>query len=171
MSASLNGDYHTSPLDQYQESGNRRLIVRRASNIPPTKIRWLCDKLIPLGRVTGIVGYPGRGKSLLTIDLAAAVSNGAAWPAGNSTVKRGRVIILSAEDPPSDTIVPRLAAAGADLTRISVIEAVKAGGEVLHFDFARDLQRAEHENKVDAAEAPARAARRHRPDNVLPGKN
>ena len=140
MSASLNGDYYTSPIDQFQESGNRRLIVQRASNIPPTKIPWLCDNVIPSGRVTGIVGYPGQGKSLLASDLAAAVSNGAAWPAGNSTAKRGRVIILSAEDHPSDTLVPRLTAAGADLTRISIVVAVKDGGAELDFDLGCDLR-------------------------------
>ena len=140
MSASLNGDYYTVPLDQYQELGNCRLILRRASDITPEEIRWLCDKVIPLGRVTGIVGYPGQGKSLLTINLAATVSNGAAWPAGYSTVKRGRVIILSAEDSPSDTLVPRLVAAGADLTRISVVEAVKDGGAERDFDLGRDLR-------------------------------
>jgi putative DNA primase/helicase len=140
MSASLNGDYYTSPLDQFQESGNRRLIVQRASNIPPTKIPWLCDNVIPSGRVTGIVGYPGQGKSLLASDLAAAVSNGAAWPAGDSTIKRGRVIILSAEDPPSDTLVPRLMGADADLTRISIIEAVTDAGVKRDFELACDLQ-------------------------------
>jgi putative DNA primase/helicase len=117
-----------------------RLIIRRASNIVPEKIHWLRDKLIPMGRVTGIVGYPGQGKSLLTSHLAAAISTGAAWPAGNSRIKRARVIILSAEDPPGDTLVPRLMAAGADLRRISIIEAVKDAGAKRDFDFARDLQ-------------------------------
>jgi putative DNA primase/helicase len=140
MSVSLNGDYYTSPLNQFQESGNRRLIMQRASNITPEKIRWLRDKVIPLGKVTGIVGYPGQGKSLLTTDLAAAVSNAAAWPAGNSTVKRRHVIILSAEDSPSDMLVPRLAAAGADLRRINIVDAVNDGGAKRDFDLACDLQ-------------------------------
>src|SRR5258708_4426704 len=89
------------------------IIMVRASDITPQKIDWLRDKVILNRRVTGIVGSPEQGKSLLTTDLAAAVSTGAPWPTGSSAGKRGQVIILSAEDHPDDTIVPRLKAAGA----------------------------------------------------------
>jgi len=43
-------------------------------------VRWLWPGRVPLGKVTLIVGDPGRGKSLLALDMAARVTRGAAWP-------------------------------------------------------------------------------------------
>jgi RecA-family ATPase len=56
-------------------------------------------------------------KSLLTLDLAARVSTGRPFP-GDESCPCGGVVILSGEDTLSDTIRPRLEAAGADLSRI-----------------------------------------------------
>ena len=44
---------------------------------------------------------------------------------GEGRAPVGNVIILSAEDGPSDTIIPRLLAAGADLNRVYVVSAVR----------------------------------------------
>lgn len=51
---------------------------------------------------------------------------GREWPVTRDSAPLGSVIILSAEDDPKDTIRPRLEAAGADLTKIHLIEAVRA---------------------------------------------
>jgi putative DNA primase/helicase len=52
------------------------------------------------------------------------VSTGGDWPRGEGTARRGDVIYISAEDSAADTIRPRLEAAGADLERVHIIEAV-----------------------------------------------
>ena len=52
------------------------------ADIQPTRLRWLWPGRIPLGKVTVIAGDPGVGKSLVTIDMAARVSNGTQWPDG-----------------------------------------------------------------------------------------
>ena len=85
------------------------------------------------------MGDPGLGKSVLSLDLAARVSTGAPWPhaAGRSDI--GDVLILSAEDDPADTIVPRLMAVGADLNRIFILKGVKKGDQVQYFSLAEDL--------------------------------
>jgi AAA domain len=67
-------------------------------------VEWLWPGRIPLGMLTMLVGDPGLGKSLLTIDLAARTTRAGA-----------AVLLLSAEDSPSATIRPRLEAAQADL--------------------------------------------------------
>ena len=46
----------------------------------PTPIVWLWPGRIAIGKLTMLSGDPGLGKSLLTIDLSARVSIGAAWP-------------------------------------------------------------------------------------------
>src|SRR4030065_2042081 len=70
-------------------------------------------------------GDPGRGKSQATVSMAAVVSTGGRWPVDRSQCTPGSVVILSAEDGAADTIRPRLEAAGADLTRCYVIDAVR----------------------------------------------
>jgi putative DNA primase/helicase len=89
-------------------------------------VQWLWFGRIALGKVTLIAGDPGLGKSFVTLDIAARVSCGAAWPdAPEIKTTAGGVVLLSAEDDVADTIRPRLDAAGADVRRISALQAVR----------------------------------------------
>jgi hypothetical protein len=78
-----------------------------------------------------LAGNPGLGKSQVTAHMAAIVSTGGYWPVDGTSAEPGNVVILSAEDDPEDTIRPRLEAAGADLSRVFVLEAVvdQLGGD------------------------------------------
>lgn len=85
----------------------------KASEIKPERLRWFWQPYLPLGKLSMIAGQPGQAKSAFTVWLAAENSRGRldlSEPAGT--------IMLSAEDDPADTIVPRLKAAGADLNRV-----------------------------------------------------
>jgi AAA domain/Bifunctional DNA primase/polymerase, N-terminal len=121
------------------------MVIVRASEIMPERVNWIWPGIIASGRVTGLAGYPGLGKSYVSIDIAATVSTGRNWPGGtNSSV--GEVVILSAEDDAADTVVPRLIAAGADCTRIHFVKAVKdEDGAERVFNLAVDLDRLERE--------------------------
>ena len=93
-----------------------------------------------------VAGHPGLGKSQVCVSLAAIVTTGGLWPVDRTRCERGTVLILSAEDDPEDTIRPRLEAAGADLARIHVLEAVEeqqADGGIARraFSLADDLSR------------------------------
>lgn len=93
---------------------------------------WLWQWWIPHGTLTVLDGDPGLGKSTLTLDLAARVSRGAPMPPDNDLAATGEpasVILLSAEDDPECTVRPRLEAAGANLRRIHILEAVSHGDE------------------------------------------
>jgi hypothetical protein len=46
------------------------------SEIEPVEVDWLWPTRIPAGRITLLVGLPGKGKSLVTVDMAARVSTG-----------------------------------------------------------------------------------------------
>src|SRR5262249_6783705 len=74
--------------------------------------------------LTTFSGDPKLGKSFVTLSIAAAVSRGAPLPDDDPPDRPGSVILLSAEDDPARTIVPRLCAAGADLTRIHILESI-----------------------------------------------
>ncbi len=92
--------------------------ARLLADVGPEPVRWLWPERIPLGKLTVIEGDPAVGKSTLVYDLAARYSSGRPWPDGQQGEGGGRVLLLSAEDDAADTIVPRLMAAGADLSRI-----------------------------------------------------
>lgn len=93
------------------------------ADVQPTTVSWLWPGRIPFGKLTILDGDGGLGKSTLLLDLAARLSRGVAFPDGPPHEPAGTVL-LAVEDGISDTHRPRLEAAGADLERIAVLEAV-----------------------------------------------
>ena len=69
-------------------------------------------------------GDPKLGKSYVTLAMAAALSRGLPLPMGDRPNRPGSTILMSAEDDPARTIVPRLMAAGADLAKVHILESV-----------------------------------------------
>lgn len=106
-------------------------VMTRASEVKPKPVRWLWLDRIPPGKITLFAGDPDVGKTCVAIDLAARVTTASIWPDGaRRSTAPGSVIVLSAEDEPEDTLVPRLMAAGADLTRVHFLKGrrgLKAG--------------------------------------------
>lgn len=108
--------------------------IVRLSDVMPERVQWLWPGRIALGRTTLLVGDPGLGKSLASLDIAARVTCGATWPDGSPNVLGPRgVVLVTCEDGIADTVVPRLIAAGGDraravsltlddLSRVSLIE-------------------------------------------------
>jgi hypothetical protein len=105
------------------------VVYRAMSQIQSRAIDWLWPGRIAKGKVSMIVGNPGLGKSQVCASLTSVVSNGGIWPVDRSPCARGSVVILSAEDDPEDTIRPRLEAAGADLDRVYILDAIRVQGE------------------------------------------
>lgn len=87
-------------------------------------IAWLWQPRIALGKVTLFSGNPGQGKSQLTAYLAACTSRGDPFIDGQPC-PRGSVIMIACEDDVADTIRPRLEAAGADLAKVHILNAVR----------------------------------------------
>jgi putative DNA primase/helicase len=125
-------------------SSHARAMMVRASDIRPEKIQWLWPSRFALGKFSLIAGNPGLGKSQLTIHIATQVTTGGIWPNGEGRAPLGSVVILSCEDDAADTLVPRLIAAGADASRVHIVEAIReAGGPNAperQFDLAKDVQ-------------------------------
>jgi KaiC/GvpD/RAD55 family RecA-like ATPase len=123
------------------------IAYRRASDIQARPIRWLWQGRIARGKVSMLAGNPGLGKSQVTANMAAVVTTRRTWPVDGSRCERGNVVFLSAEDDPEDTIRPRLEAAGADLSRVFILDAVvesfnAEGGEIKRaFNLKTDLNR------------------------------
>jgi hypothetical protein len=105
------------------------LAVRAAADITPTDVLWLWDQRLAFGKLNVLGGPPGVGKSYLTCALAAATSQGGRMPGDlRMPTDPQRVLMLTYEDDPEDTLRPRLEQLGADLTRVELVDGVDLDG-------------------------------------------
>lgn len=91
------------------------------ANIETQTIEWLWYPYIPFGKISIIQGDPGDGKTTFALQVVAMLSKGIPLPHNSATCSPLSIIYQSGEDNPADTIKPRLEAAGADCTRIALI--------------------------------------------------
>lgn len=95
------------------------------SEINAEEVHWLWYPYIPLGKLTIIQGDPGEGKTSFILAVIAALTRGEPLPECAQAAKPMNVIYQTAEDGLADTIKPRLENAGADCTRVLVIDESK----------------------------------------------
>lgn len=111
-----------------------------AIDINPRPIRWAWPGWIAHGKLTILAGAGGTGKTTLTLGLIATLTSGGRWPDGEFCEEKRSAIIWSSEDDPADTIVPRLMAADADLSKVSILQGrINGLGEIEPFDPAKDI--------------------------------
>jgi putative DNA primase/helicase len=108
------------------------------SILKPEKIDWLWDGWLAMGKLAILAGEPGTGKTTIATHLAATVTTGGRWPDG-SNCPEGDILIWSGEDDPSDTLMPRLIAAGANPKRVFFVGDKTVTGESRPFDPAKDI--------------------------------
>ena len=102
----------------------RRLGHRVASEMEIYRLRWLWRDWLPLGKLVGIVGNGGLGKSGVSLDIAARLTTGRPMPDemhGDITDPVG-VTVIAHEDEFHDVMGPRLIAAEADMSRIFMLD-------------------------------------------------
>jgi putative DNA primase/helicase len=129
-----------------------RLVVRRAADIQPERVRWLWPGRLPTGALAILAGDPGLSKSTLALEIAARVTRGDEWPDGREGCEAGSVLILSAEDDAAATIIPRLIAHGADLDKIELVDGVgdaKSGDRTVSLSLDLGLIRAHLDSRSD----------------------
>jgi putative DNA primase/helicase len=95
------------------------------ASVAPEPVTWLWAGYLPAGKLVIIDGDPGVGKSTVTLDVAARVTSGSPMPDGSRCERPGAVLLLSAEDGLSDTIRPRLEAAGGDASRVHALTEIR----------------------------------------------
>lgn len=103
-----------------EESTELKLI--NMSDIQTQEIKWLWYPFIAYGKMSIVQGDPGDGKSTLVLNIAAKLSRGERLEPEMNIDKPVNVIYQTAEDGLADTVKPRLEQAGADCSRISIID-------------------------------------------------
>lgn len=86
------------------------------------KINWLWYPYIPFGKITIIQGDPGDGKTTLALRLAALLTKGENLPEDDTERTPINIIYQTAEDGIADTVKPRLLDAGADCSKVKIID-------------------------------------------------
>ncbi|WP_460359522.1 AAA family ATPase [Mycobacterium sp. ZZG] len=137
-------------IDEESRDDSTYKVTRSLADVEPTKVEWLWRPWLPLGKVSILEGEPDVGKSALTLTLSAIVSNGGEWPdsivggdvvAGVAAEAAG-VVLVGVEDDYADTVVPRLIAANADLTRVhTIVQPLDARGNPVPFVVPDDVER------------------------------
>lgn len=120
------------------------LVVKRMDQVAAQRTTWLWPGFLPFGRIVLLDGDPKLGKSTLLLDVAARYTTAQPMPFEETVAEPRSVIILSAEDAAADTIRPRLEAAGADLSMVHVVTAVKDKDDERHFTILEDQERLEN---------------------------
>ncbi len=122
-----------------QPKKGRRMDVSTASSITQRGIEWFWKGWLAKGKLSLWDGDPGVGKSLATTSIASILTNGGTLP-GGSEVEPMNVLLCNLEDGSDDTIVPRLASAGANLNRVFVFnEAYDKDDNPMLLQFPRDI--------------------------------
>jgi putative DNA primase/helicase len=116
------------------------LIFQCAADVEPVEVEWLWKDRLAVGKVTLLAGNPDLGKSQIAAYCTARITTGTHWSLG-ALAPLGSVVILATEDGISDTWVPRLLAAGADLNRVHFLKMViDEHGRRRTFNLQNDLE-------------------------------
>jgi DNA polymerase I-like protein with 3'-5' exonuclease and polymerase domains len=126
----------------------QNLETERTEAVKIETIDWLWPGRFALGKLGILAGLPDEGKSALLCYIASRLTNPKlTWPNDEGcATKHGTVLMLACEDGIADTLVPRLKAADADLSRVQIIKMVHdrdANGRERQrmFSFVDDLGR------------------------------
>ena len=104
------------------EENKTELKLIQMSDIETEEVSWLWYPFIPYGKLTIVQGDPGDGKTTLVLNIAARLSKGDPMDDGMRCDEPINIIYQTAEDGLADTVKPRLENAGADCSRIMVID-------------------------------------------------
>lgn len=124
----------------------KRLATTSLNTLSPRPVRWTVEGYIPSGKLTILAGDGGHGKTTVTLHLTACLSTGlCCFGLKYAPPPPSDVLLISCEDDFEDTVVPRLLAAGADLSRVHRVDGVPtADGKPAPFSLLH-YQQLEHE--------------------------
>jgi AAA domain len=129
----------------------RHVTLTPAASITPKRVRWTWDQRIAAGTLALLAGREGLGKSTIGYWMAARTTQGDLPGEHYGTPKAS--LVCATEDSWAHTIVPRLMAHGADLTRVFRIE-VRYDDDTIDIGLSlpKDIADLEHAaDDVDAA--------------------
>ena len=111
-------------------------VLTCSADLTPEPVHWLWPEWRTFGEFHLLAGASGQGEATtITIPMGmgmaatVTVTISGRWPDG-SRCAAGNVLIWSGEDDYTDTLLPRLIAAGADRSRVFFVDGTRKGGVV-----------------------------------------
>lgn len=139
-SAAVNGTARASKTDRQSSHDGRisgpqpllnppaddtDVLLTCLADVKAQALNWLWPDRFPLGKLVVLFGDPGCGKSLVALDCISRLATGRDWPDGSQGMV-GESLIITNEDEPADTLVPRLQATGITADAMKNIYFLKA---------------------------------------------
>jgi hypothetical protein len=137
--ARQNGFEEPAPGSSETPADSVELQLAKGSQFKMQRVEWLWPGWLARGKLHILGGGKGAGKSTLGFDVLAQLTTRRGKFPDGTPAPLGDVLIWSGEDDIEDTILPRLAVAGADLDRVWFIKGVIVNGVKRAFDPAQDL--------------------------------
>lgn len=111
--------------DGYSSNQNNEIEIGKISEVKSLPIDWLWKDVLAFKKITLVAGEPGVGKSQLLLYIASVISNGLNFKHDSKRCESGKVLLISGEDTPEDTIKPRLLALGANIDNIHYVKGIQ----------------------------------------------
>lgn len=101
-----------------------KLVIISMENIQVEEVQWLWKPYIPYGKLTIIEGDPGEGKTSFDLWVVSLLTQGKGFDENGNIIQINPVSVVyqTAEDGLADTVKPRLLAAGAECSKVKVID-------------------------------------------------
>jgi len=84
------------PAPKEQAKPSKQINIEHWDSIQDEPVRWLIDKVLPVGAFTALYGPPGSFKSFIALDIAEAIATGRTWM-GNEVTEPGSVLYIAGE--------------------------------------------------------------------------
>ena len=84
------------PAPKEQAKPPKQINIEHWDSIQDEPVRWLIDKMLPVGAFTALYGPPGSFKSFIALDIAEAIATGRTWM-GNEVTEPGSVLYIAGE--------------------------------------------------------------------------
>jgi hypothetical protein len=102
------------------------LVTSRASDIRPVPVTFLDGGVFPAGKLVTLAGLGGSGKGMFWANMVADLTRGrTTLGLSYQPLLPIDVLLIGCEDGYSDTVIPRLLAADADLHRVHILDGVR----------------------------------------------
>lgn len=120
-----------------------RLELTWLNEVSEERLTWTWLGWLPDRALAFLDGDPGLGKSVIWANLVARYTRGSYVPlSSKARFPGGKALIIADEDHLASVIVPRLRAAGADLTKVAKVGLRRdQGGNIVPFSVPEDMQR------------------------------
>ena len=89
-------EFESEPAPTIPTKPTKQINIEHWDSIQDEPVKWMIDKVLPVGTFSALFGPPGSFKSFIALDIAEAIATGRTWM-GNEVSEQGAVLYLCGE--------------------------------------------------------------------------